>query len=50
MKLIAPSSGVPVEAGGEVAERLLAAGFVKAEPARKAPAKRARKTTQPKEQ
>ena len=49
MKLIAPSSGVPVEVGGEVAERLLAAGFVKAEPARKAPAKRATKKKTTKE-
>lgn len=49
MKLIAPSSGVTVEAGGEVAERLLAAGFVKAEPARKAPAKRSKTTKTDKE-
>lgn len=44
MRLIAPSSGVPVEADGEVAERLLAAGFVEAEAPKKAPANRAKKT------
>lgn len=47
MRLIAPSSGVPVEADGELAKRLLAAGFVEAETPKKAPAKRAtrKKTT-----
>ena len=49
MRLIAPSSGVPVEADGEVAERLLAAGFVKAEAPKKAPAKRATKKKTTKE-
>ena len=44
MRLIAPSSGVPVEADGEVAKRLLAVGFVEAEAPKKAPANRAKKT------
>lgn len=44
MRLIAPVTGVPVEADGELAKRLLAAGFAEA---KKAPAKRAtrKKTT-----